>query len=156
MSQIGINIFVFFFTFFGMEAVAWFAHKYVMHGFLWNLHADHHKKDHNSFFERNDVFFVIFATPSSVLIYKGLETGGWEDWRVWIGFGIAAYGWCYFLVHDVFIHQRFSFIKKTDNWYLKGIRKAHKIHHKKTGKEDGACFGMLFVPFHFYKDYRRK
>ena len=27
-----------FFTFLFMEFVAWFAHKYVMHGFLWNLH----------------------------------------------------------------------------------------------------------------------
>ena len=34
-----------------MEAVAWLMHKYVMHGFGWGLHHDHHKKDnHNSFF----------------------------------------------------------------------------------------------------------
>ena len=26
-----------------MEFMAWFTHKYVMHGFLWNLHFDHHK-----------------------------------------------------------------------------------------------------------------
>lgn len=155
MTAIGVNIVVFLVVFFGMEAIAWFTHKYIMHGFLWHLHADHHKKEHTSFFERNDVFFIIFATPSVILIYNGLENGSWSDWKVWFGFGITAYGICYFLVHDVFIHQRFSFLKKSDNWYLRGIRKAHKIHHKKTGKSDGSCFGMLFVPFQFYRDFRR-
>ena len=29
-------------TFFLMEGVAWAAHKYIMHGFLWHLHEDHH------------------------------------------------------------------------------------------------------------------
>ena len=27
-----------------MEFMAWFTHKYIMHGFLWVLHKDHHKK----------------------------------------------------------------------------------------------------------------
>ena len=27
----------------GMEGVAWLAHKYIMHGFGWNWHEDHHK-----------------------------------------------------------------------------------------------------------------
>ena len=52
-------------TFFFMEFVAWFAHKYVMHGFLWNLHEDHHVRDnHDDFFEKNDYFFIIFAIPA--------------------------------------------------------------------------------------------
>ena len=48
-------------TFLMMECVTWFTHKYVMHGFLWNLHEDHHKKDHDSWFERNDAFFIFYA-----------------------------------------------------------------------------------------------
>ena len=44
-----------------------------------------------------------------------------------IGFGIMAYGFTYFVVHDIFIHQRFKFLKKANNWYAKGVRKAHKI-----------------------------
>ena len=31
--------------FFFMEFMAWFTHKYVMHGFLWVLHKDHHIRD---------------------------------------------------------------------------------------------------------------
>ena len=48
-------------TFCCMEFVAWATHKYVMHGFLWVLHKDHHKKDHKSWFERNDLFFFFYA-----------------------------------------------------------------------------------------------
>ncbi len=35
-------------TFCIMEFMAWFSHKYIMHGFLWHLHEDHHKKDHTT------------------------------------------------------------------------------------------------------------
>ncbi|HBT09596.1 MAG TPA: beta-carotene hydroxylase, partial [Leeuwenhoekiella sp.] len=41
-------IVVFLLTFTIMEFMAWFTHKYVMHGFLWVLHRDHHHKDHGS------------------------------------------------------------------------------------------------------------
>jgi len=41
MSITGIVI-IAFITFLAMEWVAWAAHKYIMHGFLWNLHEDHH------------------------------------------------------------------------------------------------------------------
>ena len=47
-----------------MEFMAWFTHKYIMHGFLWVLHKDHHKKDHKSRFERNDMFFLFYAVVS--------------------------------------------------------------------------------------------
>ncbi len=66
-----INILTTVITFFFMEFVAWFTHKYIMHGFLWVLHEDHHKKDHSSFFEKNDAFFLIFAGPSMLLMYLG-------------------------------------------------------------------------------------
>ena len=52
-------------TFFFMEFVAWFAHKYIMHGFLWVLHKDHHQKE-PGFFEKNDLFFLIFAISRHV------------------------------------------------------------------------------------------
>lgn len=62
-----------------------------------------------------------------------------------IGYGIAVYGFAYFLVHEIFIHQRFKWLKKTDNLYFKAIRRAHKMHHKHLGKEDGESFGMLII-----------
>jgi len=61
------------------------------------------------------------------------------------------YGAAYFLVHDIFIHQRFKLFRKANGRYAKGVRRAHKIHHKHIGKQDGECFGMLFVPFKYFK-----
>ena len=87
-----------------MEFVAWATHKYVMHGFLWSLHSDHHKKDHYGFLERNDAFFLIFAVPAIILFLYGVR-GGIGDVRIWIAVGITLYGMAYFLVHDIFIHQ---------------------------------------------------
>ena len=48
-------------TFIFMEFIAWFSHKYIMHGFLWSWHKDHHIKNHKSWFERNDLFFLFYA-----------------------------------------------------------------------------------------------
>ena len=145
-----LYIFVFFATFFFMEFMAWFSHKFIMHGFLWHLHADHHKKDHDSWFERNDAFFVFYAVVSVVffLLWKNdiLEIG------LAIGIGIFAYGLAYFFVHDIFIHQRFKLFRNTKNRYAMAVRRAHKMHHKHIGKEHGECFGMLIVPLKYYKN----
>jgi beta-carotene 3-hydroxylase len=69
-----------------------------------------------------------------------------------IASGITLYGFCYFLVHDIFIHQRFKWFRNTNNIYLKAIRRAHKMHHKHLGKHDGECFGMLWVPFKYFRE----
>jgi len=148
-----INALIVIGTFLTMEFVAWFTHKYIMHGFLWYLHEDHHQP-HKHFFEKNDSFFLIFAIPSWLCIMFGMIAG--NDFRVWIGVGIALYGLAYFIVHDIFIHQRFKILRRTNNTYLRAIRRAHKIHHKHLGKEDGECFGMLIVPFKYLKDARKR
>lgn len=145
---IGIAIFLGIFAV--MEFMAWFTHKYIMHGFLWNLHQDHHKKDHDSWFERNDAFFVFYAIISMTFFYLGAETSFWYGWP--LGLGILAYGIAYFIVHDIFIHQRFKLFRNANNWYARGVRRAHKIHHKHLGKTDGECFGMLVVPFKYFKN----
>lgn len=144
-----IWILIFLATFSFMEFMAWFTHKYIMHGFLWTLHRDHHKKDHDSWFERNDAFFIFYAIVSMTFFYLGAQTGFWYGWP--LGFGILAYGIAYFTVHDIFIHQRFKMFRNANNWYARGVRRAHKIHHKHLGKEEGECFGMLVVPFKYFK-----
>ena len=97
-------------TFLAMEAVTWAAHKWVMHGFLWYLHKDHHEVE-PGFFEKNDLFFVIFAIPSMLSIMFGSILHLW--WLQAIGFGILAYGLAYFIVHDVIIHQRFKWFSRS-------------------------------------------
>jgi beta-carotene 3-hydroxylase len=140
-------------VFFAMEGVSWFTHKYVMHGFGWYLHEDHHQPKYDGF-EKNDAFFVVFAVPSMALFYFGSYTE--YAFLLYIGLGIMCYGIAYFTIHDVLIHQRFKWFKNTNNRYLKGIRKAHKIHHKNMGKEDSQCFGMLFVPFKYFNSPKLK
>ncbi|MEO8403543.1 MAG: beta-carotene hydroxylase [Chitinophagaceae bacterium] len=136
-------------TFLLMEAVTWLTHKYVMHGFLWYLHKDHHQVE-PGFFEKNDAFFIIFAIPSMLLIFFGTYDKVW--WMQAIGFGIMAYGFAYFLVHDVIIHQRFKWFTRSNNAYIRGIRWAHKMHHKHLDRFEGESFGMLLVA----KKYRDK
>jgi beta-carotene 3-hydroxylase len=135
-------------AFLSMECVAWLTHKYLMHGLLWVLHCDHHHKEQQGFFERNDFFFLICALPGISCLIAGSTYN--VPAILWIGIGITLYGFCYFLVHDIFIHQRFRIFRITNNRYLKGIRRAHKMHHKHLEKQDGECFGMLWVPFKYY------
>ena len=139
-------------TFLIMECVTWCTHKFVMHGFLWYLHRDHHQES-EGFFEKNDAFFLIFAIPSMLLMLSGKLNG--MDFKFYLGLGIAAYGLAYFLVHDIFIHQRFKFLRNSNHWYLRGLRRAHKMHHKHLGKEHGECFGMLIVPRKYYLEAKK-
>lgn len=139
-------------TFIVMEGITWLTHRFVMHGFLWNLHEDHHQPT-PGFFEKNDAFFVIFAIPSFLCILFGTLDG--KYWLQAIGFGIMAYGFAYFLVHDVIIHQRFKWFTRSNNTYVRAIRWAHKMHHKHQGKEEGESFGMLFVHKKYWDKVRR-
>jgi len=137
------------FVFVAMEGVTWCTHKFVMHGFLWTLHEDHHRPG-KGFFEKNDLFFLIFAVPSFCAILWG--TLGRQFALQAAGFGVMAYGMAYFLVHDVVIHRRFNWFSRSDSGYVRAVRLAHKMHHKHLGKEDGEAFGLLFVA----RKYRKK
>jgi len=145
LQYIGITLGVFFL----MEVVTWLTHKYVMHGFLWHLHEDHHQPRYQTFFEKNDWFFVIFAIPSIALFYFGIRPE--LNYLFFIGLGIFFYGLAYFFVHEIIIHQRIKWFTRTKISYFVGLRKAHKIHHKHLGKEDGECFGMLYVPKKYFR-----
>ena len=136
-------------TFLIMEGITWLTHRFVMHGFLWWLHRDHHQPA-SGFFEKNDAFFLIFAIPSWLCIMLGLQNKNY--WVAAIGFGIALYGLAYFIVHEVIIHQRFKWFTRSNNLYIRGIRWAHKMHHKHLDKQEGESFGMLMVA----KKYRDK
>ena len=131
-----------------MEFVAWATHKYLMHGLLWSLHKDHHVVNKNNVLQKNDFFFLIFAIPSIILIYIGYEYNN-ICWL--IGTGIALYGLGYFIVHEIIIHQRLPFFKRSSNSYIKSIRMAHKVHHKTLGKHGASSFGMLIVAKKYFK-----
>lgn len=151
------NIFWILIAYVGMEFVAWLSHKYLMHGWLWNWHEDHHQPRHvkTGFFEKNDLFFVVFAVPSAASYMLGSmvpELG----FLFYIGIGISLYGLTYFLIHDVYIHQRFSWFRQLDGWYSRGILRAHGAHHAKQTKEDGESFGLLLVHPRYFRERKSR
>lgn len=139
-----LYIFIVLITVATMEFVAWFAHKYVMHGVLWSWHEDHHNPHHNEgFFEKNDLFFLVFAIPSALSYIIGSLPA--YRWLFFVGVGISIYGLIYFLIHDVYIHQRFKWFRQLDNKYSRAILRAHGAHHAIQTKEACESFGLLVV-----------
>jgi beta-carotene 3-hydroxylase len=97
---------------------------------------------------------VIFALPAIALISLGSLNH--FNYLFYIGLAITLYGMAYFFVHDIFIHQRIKYLANTLNPYLLAIRRAHKQHHKHLGKEEGECFGFLYVPMKYFKMHYKK
>jgi beta-carotene 3-hydroxylase len=129
-----------------MEAVAWFTHKYIMHGFLWVWHESHHKK-HNHALERNDLFAVVFSLPSITLIAYSSYVN--NPYLLSVGIGILCYGIFYVVFHDIIVHQRLKWRPENRSSYLNRMIHAHYIHHKKHTKEDCEAFGFLYAPKKF-------
>lgn len=127
-----------------MEGFAWAAHRFVMHGPGWFLHASHHRPRTGQF-EANDWYAVIFAFPSILLIIGGTELG-WGEWSLWVGAGVAAYGLIYFVFHDVIVHKRVPHRFVARSTYLKRIVQAHRLHHAVETKEGAVSFGFLVAP----------
>ncbi|MGC9150851.1 MAG: hypothetical protein ACP5F6_03710 [Microbacter sp.] len=144
-----------------MELVAWSNHKYIMHGFLWKWHKDHHVNDQNkvsmdkvssSKFEKNDYFFLIYAIPAMLLMFFGFYFA--ISSLIFISIGITLYGFTYFMVHEIIIHQRLHipFLQQHHNAYTKAIIKAHLAHHRPKSKNDFNNFGLLIFPLRYFKN----
>lgn len=145
MTLIAILLIIFA-TIAAMEFVAWSSHRYIMHGFGWGWHRDHHEP-HDKALEKNDLFGVVGAAMSISMFALGspLVAGAsaWEP-ATWIGVGILGYGIIYTLVHDGLVHQRyFRWVPKSG--YAKRLVQAHKLHHATIGKEGGVSFGFLIA-----------
>ena len=53
-----------------MEGFAWTVHKYVMHGWGWGWHRDHHEP-HDNVLEKNDLYGVVGAFMSMAMFALG-------------------------------------------------------------------------------------
>ena len=127
-----------------MEGVAYAAHRWVMHGPGWFLHASHHRRRTGPF-EANDWYAAIFAIPSIALLFVGVQLG-WGASYVWVGAGIAAYGAIYFGFHDVIVHKRIAHRYVARSSYMKRIVQAHRLHHAVETREGTVSFGFLYAP----------
>jgi len=128
----------------GMEGFAYAMHRWVMHGPGWFLHASHHRT-RTGWWEANDLYFVIFAMPSILLLLGGVQLG-WGDWATVVGAGIAAYGAIYLGFHDILVHRRIAHRMVPRSAYLKRIMQAHRLHHAVETKHGTVSFGFLVAP----------
>lgn len=145
------NFLLIFLSFIFMELIANFSHRYLMHGSMWFFHRDHHQGS-PGILENNDVFFLIFAVPCIVFVNIGFWLKIYP--LMSIGIGIWLYGIAYFLVHEVLIHRRLKFLDHFHNPYFDALKKAHRDHHRIIEKEGCTNFGMLWVPFKYYENFK--
>lgn len=131
-------------TFLFWEFVAWFTHKFIMHGILWRWHKSHHTV-HDQAIERNDLFALVFSIPSIALIYHATLVS-YNPYLLSVGIGIFCYGAFYLIFHDVIVHQRMPWRPRRRSRYLQRMINAHYIHHSKHTKENCESFGFLIVP----------
>jgi hypothetical protein len=121
-------------TFAIMEGVTWLTHKYVMHGFLWYLHEDHHQPT-GHIFEKNDAFFLIFAIPSMACIFYGTFNGNTK--------GTDSYGKKMLQRYTDLINMQLSFkqiLSDTSKIYLGSdatelLKKKNELDKKKASIE---------------------
>lgn len=130
-------------TFLLWEFIAWFSHKYIMHGFLWNWHKSHHTVHHHSL-ERNDLFALIFSTPCIGILYYATLVN-YNVYLISAGIGIFCYGAFYLIFHDIIVHQRIKWRLGKKSRYLQRIINAHYVHHSKHSKEGCEAFGFLIA-----------
>ncbi len=137
----------FLFALIGMEVIAWASHKWVMHGFLWVLHSDHHIRNEKSPWEKNDLFGVFFSFISIALIWGSLYLAPfWKFIGMGLGLGMTGYGLGYFIFHDLIAHSRMGKLRIPDNAYLRKLISVHRIHHSVFTKHGAKNFGFLWAP----------
>lgn len=133
-------------TVLAMECIAWASHRYVMHGFGWAWHRDHHEP-HGRLLEKNDRFALIGAAMSIAMFAVGSPwVAGEAAWPpgTWIGLGILLYGVIYTAVHDGLVHQRwFRYVPR--GGYAKRLVQAHRLHHATATRQGGVSFGFVFA-----------
>jgi beta-carotene 3-hydroxylase len=131
-------------TFLVWEFIAWLTHKYIMHGFLWRWHKSHHTV-HDQALERNDLFALVFSTPSIGLFYYATLVH-YNPYLIAVGIGIFCYGLFYLIFHDIIVHQRIHWRPSKRSKYLQRMINAHYVHHSKHTKNDCEAFGFLYAP----------
>lgn len=136
-----VNLLLFWTAFACMEAFAWSAHKYVMHGWGWGWHKSHHQP-REGLFEKNDLYVLVF---SSVVI--GLFALGVAYWRplMSVASGITFYGVVYSLFHDGLVHKRWPLPWQPRSGYFKRLVQAHRLHHATRSREGAVAFGFLWA-----------
>jgi beta-carotene 3-hydroxylase len=123
-------------AFVAMEAAAYAAHRWLMHGPGMAWHRSHHAPPAGRL-EHNDLFPVCFAVLGVSAFAAAAVSPGLVALR-WIGLGMTVYGAAYLFVHEIVIHARIPV--RLPAWgFLRWLRESHRIHHLFGGEP----YGML-------------
>jgi len=125
-----------------MEPLVALTHRYVMHGWGWAWHRDHHEPGHKKL-ERNDLYALVGA-GLSVTIFA--IAGNAEHWLFWVAIGMTIYGVLYALLHDGLVHRRYPLGWVPKGGYLGRLVEAHHLHHAVREKDGAVSFGFLYAP----------
>lgn len=135
--------------FFGMEAVTYMVHRFVMHGVLERLHLSHHRNAAAEFAakspEPNDVFPLAFSLVVIVAFWFGFNVPGFA-FLLPLFVGITLYGVVYTVVHDGIIHGRVRWMKRGNSPTATRLTVAHRAHHRANGEPYGMLFPWLTMP----------
>lgn len=126
-----------------MEGVAWWTHRYIMHGWGWGWHRSHHEP-HDRVLEKNDLYAVVGSVVGSGLFVLALLTRSWALYAV--ATGVTAYGAMYGFVHDGLVHQRWPWRWMPRNGYARRLVQAHRLHHAVRTKHGAVSFGFILAP----------
>jgi beta-carotene 3-hydroxylase len=109
-----------------MEPITALTHRLLFHGRGMGWHRSHHEPPRGAV-EANDLFPVVFAVATIVLLSIGVWIGAGEV-LVPVGIGVTAYGAAYLVVHDLVIHRRIPWLHVPDRLGAR-LRAAHNVHH---------------------------
>lgn len=128
-----------------MELWSAVLHGRVWHRALWFLHASHHAPQGK--WERNDILSVTHAPIAMALIVWGCigEPGLAREIGYGVGVGMTIFGLAYIVVHDGLIHGRLPVGFLSRFRYLRLVRNAHLVHHRKGEAPYGLFSGPWVV-----------
>ncbi len=128
-------------AFVAMEPLTYALHRWVMHGIGARLHRSHHRRwparrPGDRLLEANDAYPVAFAALTLLVLAVGLNADGFAA-LVPVAVGTTAYGAAYGFVHDVYVHGRLPWRRRSRS--LDRLAEAHALHHRFGGEP----YGML-------------
>jgi beta-carotene 3-hydroxylase len=121
-------------SFLGMEGISYLLHRFVYHKLLWVFHRSHHQK-RNGTFELNDIFPAVLSIIAMSALIWGLYEPS-NSVLVSAAAGVSVYGIVYFLIHDLYIHERAGSIA-LHLPLLARIKQGHEVHHRYGGEPYG-------------------
>lgn len=140
-------------AFVGMEIFSYGLHRWIFHGPLWKIHASHHQSKPGRL-EPNDLFAVFFSIVAIILLVLGLSDPI-HSMAFPVGLGMTAYGFSYFVIHDLMTHRRFVPLTTKIGW-INAVRRAHLRHHQNAEKPGWEPFGLFLFPYSRFHSEERE